>query len=199
MDALSQVVDALRCLPGVGPRSAQRMVLHLLQHHRQRGIHLAKCLQEAMQNVKNCNSCNNYTTFDLCNICSDLTRDDSKICVVESPTDVIAIEQAMVYKGKYFVLMGKISPINGIGPEEIKLDKLFTTVKNSNTINEVIMALAPSIEGQTTIHYITDMLKSLSIKVSQIAHGIPSGSDLNFLDSNTISSALRNRETLEPV
>ena len=196
MDALSQVVDALRCLPGVGPRSAQRMVLHLLQHHRQRGIHLANCLQEAMQNIKNCNSCNNYTTFDICNICSDLKRDDSKICVVESPTDVIAIEQAMVYKGKYFVLMGKISPINGIGPEEIKLNKLFVTVKNSNTINEVIIALAPSIEGQTTIHYITGMLKNLKVKISQIAHGIPSGSDLNFLDTSTISSALRNREIL---
>ncbi len=198
MDALSRVVEALKCLPGVGPKSAQRMVFHLLQHHRQRGMHLASCLQDAMQNVKNCDICNNYTTKEICDICRNETREKSKICVVESPTDVTAIEQASIFKGKYYILMGKISPLDGIGPENIGLDKLLKHVINSNEINEIIIALTPSIEGQTTIHYINEMLKehAPTVKVSKIAHGIPSGSDLNFLDSNTISSALRNREIL---
>ncbi len=196
MDALSRVVEALRCLPGVGPKSAQRMVFHLLQHHRQRGLHLAACLQDAMQNVKNCEICNNYTMQKTCDICQSETREKSKICVVESPTDVSAIEQASIFKGKYYVLMGKISPLDGIGPEDIGLDKLLKIITTSNEISEVIIALTPSIEGQTTIHYIHDMLKAHTVKISQIAHGIPSGSDLNFLDSNTISSALRNREVL---
>lgn len=201
MDALSRVIEALRCLPGVGPKSAQRMVFHLLQHQRQRGIDLAKCLQDAMQNIKNCNSCNNYTTQEICNICQNQARENSKICVVESPADIIAIEQSLTFKGKYFVLMGKISPIDGIGPEEIGLDKLLQVINSSIEITEVIIALSPSIEGQTTIHYIHEMLisKSKVTKISQIAHGIPSGSDLNCLDSNTISSALRNREILSQI
>lgn len=198
MDALLRVVEALRCLPGIGPKSAQRMVFHLLQHHRQRGIHLAACLQDAMINVKNCNICNNYTTLDVCNICQNETREKSKICVVESPTDVVAIEQSSIFKGKYYVLMGKISPIDGIGPENIGIDKFLELITKSNEITEVIFALTPSVEGQTTVHYIHEMLKTKTkkIKISQIAHGIPSGSDLNFLDSNTISSAMRNREIL---
>lgn len=198
MDALSRVIEALKCLPGVGPKSAQRMVFHLLHNHRQRGLHLASCLQEAMQNVKNCSICNNYTTKEVCDICYSEVREKSKICVVESPTDVMAIEQAAVFKGRYYVLMGKISPLDGIGPENIGLDRLLNLVTKSSEITEVIIALTPSIEGQTTVHFIHEMLKDKAhgIKISQIAHGIPSGSDLNFLDSNTISSALRNREVL---
>lgn len=198
MDALSKVIEALKCLPGVGPKSAQRMVFHLLHNHRQRGLHLAYCLQEAMQNVTNCIACNNYTTKEKCDICDNEAREKSKICVVESPTDVIAIEQASVFKGRYYVLMGKISPLDGIGPENIGLDRLLTLVTQSTEVTEVIIALTPSIEGQTTVHFIQEELKDKvpGVKISQIAHGIPSGSDLNFLDSNTISSALRNREVL---
>lgn len=198
MDALSRAIEALKCLPGVGPKSAQRMIFHLLHNHRQRGMNLALCLQEAMQNVKNCIMCNNYTIKEICDICDSDTRENSKICVVESPTDVMAIEQSAVFKGKYYVLMGKISPLDGIGPENIGLDKLLKLIVNSSEITEVIIALTPSIEGQTTVHFIHEMLKekAQAIKISQIAHGIPSGSDLNFLDSNTISSALRNREIL---
>lgn len=195
MDALSRAVEALRCLPGVGPKSAQRMVFHLLQHQRQRGLHLASCLQEAMQSIKNCSICNDYTTDEICHICSDSKRDATKLCIVESPTDVLAIEQTATFNGTYYVLMGKISPLDGIGPKEIGLPKVVMHVQNKQ-IQELIIALAPSIEGQTTAHYINDMLKNMPVKISQIAHGIPSGSDLNFLDSNTISSALRNRETL---
>ena len=195
MDTLDRVVEAFRCLPGVGPKSAQRMVFHLLQHQRQRGLELAFSLQEAMQNIKNCIICNDYTTSNLCKICDDTDRDDTKLCVVESPTDVLAIEQTTIFTGKYYVLMGKISPLDGIGPQEIGLPNLASHVKNAK-IREVIIALSPSIEGQTTLHYIHEMLRDTPVKISQIAQGIPSGSNLSFLDSNTISCALRNRELL---
>lgn len=193
MDILSRVVEAFRCLPGVGPKSAQRMVFHLLQHQRQRGLNLASCLREAMQNIKNCAVCNDYTTDHLCKICSNTDRDNSKLCVVESPTDVLAIEQTASFTGKYYVLMGKISPLDGVGPQEIGLPNLAEHVKNIK-VKEVIIALSPSIEGQTTLHYIHEMLKEIPVKISQIAQGIPSGSNISFLDSNTISCALRNRE-----
>lgn len=196
MDALSRVIEALKSLPGVGPKSAQRMAFYLLRHNRNKGIHLASCLQEAMLHVKNCGKCNNYTADVMCDICRNEARDKSKLCIVESPTDVIAIEQSGVFTGSYYVLMGKISPLDGIGPEDIGLDNLFQLINESQHIQEIIIALSPSVEGQTTVHYIFEMLKSKAIKLSQIAHGIPSGGDLNFLDSNTISSALRNREVL---
>lgn len=195
MDALSRLVDALRCLPGIGPKSAQRMVFQLLQHHRQRGLHLAACLEDAMQNVVHCHRCNNYTVQTLCAICQNPKRDESMICVVESPTDVMAIEQSGVYQGYYYVLMGKISPLDGIGPENIPLASLAERISNS-PIREVILALSPTIEGQTTIHFIRELLRPYTLNISQLAHGIPSGGELEFLDSHTISSALRNRATV---
>lgn len=195
MDAISCLVDALRCLPGIGPKSAQRMVFHLLQHQRQRGLHLASCLQTAMTKVLNCESCNNYSSEPLCNICSNPKRDKSKICIVEGPTDLNAIEQTKSFDGVYYVLMGRISPLDGIGPEDIGLDELIKRIVGNN-IKEIILALTPTIEGRTTIHFISEMLNSLNLKISQLAHGIPSGGELIFLDSNTISSALKNREIL---
>jgi recombination protein RecR len=195
MDALSRLVDALHALPGIGPKSAQRMVFHLLQHQRQRGIHLASCLKEAMTKISHCECCNNFTTQDKCDLCANPDRDEQSICIVEGPTDVIAIEQTSAFKGKYYVLMGRISPLDGIGPEDICLDNLLNHVLKVQA-KEVILALSPTIEGQTTIHFIQEMLHPHVHKISQLAHGIPSGSDLTFLDSNTISSALRNRETL---
>ncbi|MDF1757698.1 MAG: recombination mediator RecR [Legionellaceae bacterium] len=195
MDALAYLVDALRCLPGIGPKSAQRMVFHLLQHQRSRGLHLAACLEEAMTKIKHCQICNNYTNESICKTCSDEKRDKTKICIVEGPTDVIAIEQSNAFKGRYYVLMGRISPLDGIGPEDIGLDILLKHIGNTN-IQEVILALTPTIEGQTTVHFIKEMLKGHSVQISQLAHGIPSGGELTFLDSNTISSALKNRETL---
>lgn len=195
MDALSRLVDAFRCLPGVGPKSAQRMVFHLLQHQRQRGLHLADCLTQAMSSIHHCALCNNYTSQDLCTICQAPDRDPATLCVVEGPTDVIAIEQSMMYRGRYFVLMGKISPIDGIGPDDIGLDQLHSHVRKAD-ITEVILALSPSIEGQTTIHFIQERLRTEPITLTQLAHGIPSGGELAFLDGNTIGSALRNREKL---
>ncbi|MDP3704341.1 MAG: recombination mediator RecR [Legionellaceae bacterium] len=195
MDALSRLVDALRCLPGVGPKSAQRMVFHLLQHQRQRGLHLASCLEEAMRNVTHCVRCNNYTTQDLCFICNQNGRDSTILCVVESPTDVTAIEQSAAYRGGYYVLMGRISPLDGIGPNDIGLTRLQEHILKFG-IQEVILALSPTVEGQTTIHFIQELLRPHEVRISQLAHGIPSGGELAFLDGNTIGSAVRNREIL---
>ncbi|WP_133128725.1 recombination mediator RecR [Legionella nagasakiensis] len=195
MDALSRLVDALRCLPGVGPKSAQRMVFHLLQRQRQRGLHLAACLEDAMHNIRNCERCNNYTTNDFCSLCQNEERDQTILCVVESPADVAAIEQSRAFHGGYYVLMNKISPLDGIGPEDIGLSKLQHLIEREN-IKEVILALSPTIEGQTTVHFIHELLSTYSIRVSQLAHGIPSGGELEFLDGNTIGSALRNRAKL---
>lgn len=195
MDALKKLIDALRCLPGVGPKSAQRMAYYLLQHQRSKGIHLAFCLQNAMEKIKHCKRCNNYTEMEYCQICQDSSRDHSLLCIVETPSDITAIEQTQLYKGTYFVLMGKISPIDGIGPEDLGLSRLVELVKN-NSISEVILALSPSIEGQTTVHFIWELLSKLPLRISQLAHGIPSGGELELLDATTIGSALRNRAVL---
>lgn len=195
MNALTRLVEALRCLPGVGPKSAQRMVFHLLQYNREQGLRLASCLKDAMHNVHHCLKCNNHTTDELCVICRDKERDQSTLCVVETPADVAAIEQSSVYRGRYYVLMGKISPLDGIGPDEINLPKLQALVVHDN-IQEIILALSPTIEGQTTIHFIQELIRPLNVQVTQLAQGIPTGGELEFLDSTTISSALRNRAIL---
>lgn len=195
MDVLTRLVDALRILPGVGPKSAQRMVFHLLQNQRQQGLLLAECLENAMNNIGQCETCNTYTETPLCRICQNHNRENHMLCVVENPADVLAIEQTNAYKGKYFVLMGKISPLDGIGPDDIALPKLKETIENQG-VREVILALSPSIEGQTTIHFIHQLLQNQPITISQLAHGIPSGGELEFLDSNTIGNALRNRALL---
>lgn len=194
MDTLSKLVNALRCLQGVGPKSAQRMVFHLLQHQRERGLHLATCLEDAMLNIIHCKRCNNYTTLDVCTICSNEKRTMDTLCIVEGPADVTAIEQSGAYQGYYYVLMGKISPLDGIGPEEIGLPRLEKHVL-THKIKEVILALSPTIEGQTTMHFIRERLKPHVFNITQLAHGIPSGGELEFLDSNTISNALKNRAT----
>lgn len=189
---LSSLVEAFRCLPGVGPKSAQRMVYHLLQHQRQRGLNLASCLEQAMNQIRHCERCANYTEQNLCMLCQNPSRDSSLLCVVESPADVSAIEQSNAFQGKYFVLMGKISPLDGLGPDDIGLPRLKNLIIQEN-IKEVILALSPSVEGQTTIHFIHQLLRDQPINITQLAHGIPSGGELEFLDGNTIGNALRNR------
>lgn len=192
MDILTRLVEALRCLPGVGPKSAQRMVFHLLQHQRQRGLHLAACLEQAMNKIQHCQRCTNYSEQAFCTICQNPHRDGSVLCVVENPADVAAIEQSNAFQGKYFVLMGKISPLDGLGPEDIGLPRLKQLIIEEN-IKEVILALSPSVEGQTTIHFIHQLLRDQPVNMTQLAHGIPSGGELEFLDGNTIGNALRNR------
>lgn len=195
VDTLNRLVDALRCLPGVGPKSAQRMVFHLLQHQRQRGLHLASCLEHAMNRIQHCQRCNNYTEQDRCTLCQNPTRDATVLCIVESPADVSAIEQSHSFNGTYFVLMGKISPLDGLGPDELHLPQLKQLIIEEQ-IKEVIIALSPSIETQTTIHFIHQLLREEPVHISQLAHGIPSGGELEFLDGNTIGNALRNRAAI---
>lgn len=195
MDTLNRLVEALRCLPGVGPKSAQRMVFHLLQHQRQRGLHLAACLEQAMTQIQHCQRCNSYTEQDFCSLCQNPNRDATVLCIVESPADIYAIEQSNAFQGTYFVLMGKISPLDGLGPEDIGLPKLKALI-NQEEIKEVIIALSPSIEAQTTMHFINQLLRDEQINISQLAHGIPSGGELEFLDGNTIGNALRNRAAI---
>lgn len=195
MDTLNRLVEAFRCLPGVGPKSAQRMVFHLLQHQRQRGLNLAACLEQAMKDISHCQRCNNYTEQTLCTLCQNSNRDSSLLCVVESPADVSAIEQSNAFQGKYFVLMGKISPLDGLGPDDIGLPRLKNLIIEEN-IKEIILALSPSVEGQTTVHFINQLLREEPVNISQLAHGIPSGGELEFLDGNTIGNALRNRAVI---
>lgn len=195
MDALNRLVDALRCLPGVGPKSARRMVYHLLLHQRPRGLHLADCLREAMQKLGHCVRCNNYTEHDLCTICQNPARDLTTLCVVESPSDVLAIEQSHAFGGGYFVLMGKISPLDGLTADDIGLPRLQHLVV-SEQINEVILALSPTVEGQITNHCIRDLFREHPVQITQLAHGIPAGGELEFLDGITIGSALRNRAVM---
>ena len=195
MDTLSRLIDALRCLPGVGPKSAQRMAFHLLQHQRPRGLHLASSLEAAMQTVRHCSQCNNYTDHTLCKLCQNTEREQHVLCVVESPADVFAIEQSHAHTGQYYILMGKISPLDGIGPDDIALDGLKNRIASGN-ITEVILALSPTVEGQTTIHFIQALLDPYHIQISQPAHGIPVGGEFEYLDGNTISRALSNRAIL---
>lgn len=197
MDTLSNLINALRYLPGIGPKSAQRIAYHLLQgdKNREKANLLAYHIQNAMQNIHHCLSCNNYTENDYCRICVDNTRDSHLLCVVESPSDVLAIEQSQAYRGHYYVLMGKISPINGIGPDDIALNGLVQRIEQKN-VKEIILALSPTVEGQTTIHFIQSLLKPYMLSMTQLAHGIPVGGELEFLDAHTISSALKNRGVL---
>lgn len=195
MNALNRLIGSLRCLPGIGPKTAQRMAYHLLQHQRERGLELAMCLEEAMRNIQHCKQCNNFTEDPLCELCKNTHRDPSVLCIVENPVDIVAIEQSSIYQGYYFVLMGKISPLDGMGPEDIHLPQLAERLKKT-PVKEVILALSPTIEGQTTAHFIHELLKDHTIQVSQLAQGIPLGGELEMLDSKTIRCALQNRATI---
>lgn len=188
---LDQVIEAFRCLPGVGPKSAQRMLLYLLERDRDGGRRLASVLTEAMQKIGNCRTCRNLTEAELCGICSDKSRESAILCVVETPADVIAIEQSASYRGQYFVLMGTLSPIEGRGPEEIGVQELVNRCRSG--INEVIIAVSSTVEGEATAHYISEALKSLSVTVSRIAQGIPLGGELEFVDGGTLSHAIEGR------
>lgn len=189
---LSRLITALRCLPGVGPKSAQRMAYYLLNNQREKGLLLASCLHDAMMNMKHCDRCNNLTSQSLCYLCVNPSRDAGLLCVVETPADMLAIEQSQAFNGYYYILMGKISPMDGIGPEQIGLHRLHARLK-SEPIRELIIALSPSVEGQTTGYFISELVKDQEIKLTQLAHGIPSSAELEYLDGNTIGSALRNR------
>ncbi|MEM9257317.1 MAG: recombination mediator RecR [Pseudomonadota bacterium] len=194
--ALQKLVDALRCLPGVGPKSAQRMTLHLLERDREGAAALAAALTEAVEQVGHCERCRNFTEHPICEICSDPRRDHTTVCVVETPADVMAIEQSGSYRGVYFVLMGHLSPIDGIGPEEIGLDRFHERVL-AEGIEEVILATNPTVEGEATAYYLTELLQDAGVKVSRIAHGVPLGGELEYVDGSTLAHALAGRRLVE--
>ncbi|HEY3698815.1 MAG TPA: recombination mediator RecR [Spongiibacteraceae bacterium] len=193
---IDQLVQALRCLPGVGPKSAQRMAFHLLERNRESGLQLAEMLQVALTQVGHCTQCHTLSELDICGICADPRRDQTTLCVVESPADVLALEQAGGYRGVYFVLMGHLSPIDGIGPEEIGIDGLIERVREQQ-VKEVILATNPTVEGEATAYYITEQVKARGVLVSRIAHGVPLGGELEYVDSGTLAHALNGRRAVE--
>ena len=192
---IDQLIDALRILPGVGVKSAQRMALQLLEKNREGAFKLAEAVNEAATKVGKCQQCRTLTEHNLCDICSDPSRSDSQLCVVENPADLFAIEQAGGYRGKYFVLLGHLSPIDGIGPEQLGIDKLIERLQ-SKQVNELILATNLTVEGEATAHFIADKAKSLGVEVSRIAYGVPMGGELEYVDGGTLNLALQSRKTL---
>jgi recombination protein RecR len=193
---LTQLIEALRCLPGVGPKTAQRMALHLLERNRDGGLRLSGVLIDAMQKIGRCKQCRDLTELEVCSICANPRRDQSKLCIVESPVDVLAIEQATAYKGRYFVLLGRLSPLDGIGPAELGLDQLAERLEN-DTPDEMIVATNPTVEGEATSYYLQRMAKTHNIRVSRIAHGVPLGGELEYTDQSTLAHAFGSRLLIE--
>lgn len=192
---ITDLIKALRVLPGVGPKSAQRMALHLLEHERDAALSLASSLNSAVDNVSQCQTCRNLTEEVQCQICSNHRRDQSLLCVVESPADVVAIEQSATFSGVFFVLHGKLSPIDGIGPKEIGIDKLEERFA-LGVVKEVVIATNPTMEGEATAHYIAEKAKKYDLKASRIAHGVPLGGELEYIDGGTLAHALSSRRAL---
>lgn len=194
--ALDALIEALRCLPGVGPKSAQRMALHLLERDRPGAVALSRALAEAAERVGRCERCRNLAEAQLCVICADPRRDKTLLCVVETPGDILAIEQAGGFRGQYFVLMGHLSPIDGIGPEEIGLPLLEAQAREGE-LQEVILATNPTVEGEATAYYLTRMLEPLVPRLSRIAHGVPLGGELEYVDGSTLAHAFSGRQTVQ--
>ncbi len=198
IDPLQNAIDALACLPGVGPKSASRMVYHLLLQDRPSALKIAATLQAAVQEVGHCKKCHTLTHLDLCEICADSTRDESRLCIIETPADQAALEKTGVYKGYYFVLMGKLSPHEGIGPHDIgmaNLLNLFQPIESGqNSIKEVIIATNFTAEGEVTAHVIAQALKARGVAVTRLARGIPAGSELEYVDLSTIAHAIVDRK-----
>jgi recombination protein RecR len=193
--ALEQLIEALRCLPGVGPKSALRMAYHLMQRDRKGAGQLSYSLQHALDTIGHCQLCNNFSEQPVCALCKTEKRESSMLCVVEMPTDLMMLEQTQSYAGMYFVLMGRLSPIDGIGPKEIHLDKLLKRVQDG-IVKEVILATNYTSEGEATAHYISEMVKARGIAVSRIARGLPMGGEIEYVDSGTLSTALIERKTV---
>jgi recombination protein RecR len=189
---LERLVQALRVLPGVGPRSAQRMAFHLLQHERAGADELARALTDALASVQRCAECNNFSEQEVCSLCSSSRRDRALLCVVETPADLAMVEQTLSYSGMYFVLMGRLSPLDGVGPRDIGLDRLLARAANGE-VQEVILATNFTNEGEATAHYIAEMLRARSVKATRIARGVPLGGELEYVDAGTISQALLDR------
>ncbi|MBV1776225.1 recombination mediator RecR [Burkholderiaceae bacterium DAT-1] len=194
--ALDALIDALKVLPGVGPRSAQRMAYHLMQRDREGAGSLARSIQYALMTLRHCQRCNNYTEAEICDLCSDSARDRSKLCVVEMPADLLMIEQTLAYKGLYFVLMGRLSPLDGIGPADVHFDQLLGRARDG-IVEEVILSTNFTVEGEATAHYLGEALRAAGLQVSRIARGLPVGGELEHVDSGTLAQALIERRPVE--
>jgi recombination protein RecR len=192
---LSQLIQAFKVLPGIGEKSAQRMAFYLLEKNREGGLNLAKLISTSVEKIRNCSNCRNLTEDMVCEICSDERRDKKIICVVESPSDVIAIEKSGSFKGKYFVLMGRLSPIDGVTPQDLGIPKLVENI-NSSAVQEVIIATSPTIEGDATSFYIKDQLTENNILISRIAYGVPMGGELEYVDNTTLGRAIQGRREI---
>ena len=193
---VDSLIEAFQCLPGVGPKSAQRMVLHLLERNKNAGLILANTLSNALETVDKCSNCRIFTEDEFCQICSNEKRNKKQICVVESVSDVFAIELSNQFTGQYFILHGHLSPIDDIGPEELGLEKLFTRVREEG-IEEIILATNSTLEGETTSHYIYDKIKNIeNLKVTKLARGVPLGGELEYVDRGTIMHAFSGRQNI---
>jgi recombination protein RecR len=192
---LKELIQSLCCLPGVGPKSAQRMAFHLLQRNRDGAVQLSRILAQAMAEIGHCHECRTLTETELCEVCSNNLRDEELLCVVESPADVWIIDQATTFKGKYFVLHGRLSPLDGIGPDQLGFDLLEQRMANGK-IKEVILATNSTVEGQATAHFIGEVAAKFDIRATRIAHGVPMGGELEFIDSSTLSHAFNGRREI---
>ncbi len=190
---LNELIDSFRCLPGVGPKSAQRMALHLLQRDRAGGARLAAVLAEAVQSIGHCRLCRTLTEDEVCALCRNDSRDDTLLCVVENPSDVLALEQATGYRGRYFVLGGRLSPLDGIGPAELGMDQLRQRLDELRP-KELILATTTTVEGEATAHYISELAAQRAIATSRIAHGVPLGGELEYVDGGTLAHAFAGRQ-----
>lgn len=193
---VEDLLDALRCLPGVGSRTAQRMALHLLDRDRDGGGRLAAVLERAVREIRNCARCRNFTTDEICVICASPRRSDTVLCVVESPGDVLALEQATGYEGRYFVLLGRLSPLDGIGPEELGLDVLERRLADQ-PVEEIIIATNTTVEGEATAHYLHELAAARGIRVSRLAQGVPLGGELEHTDRSTLAHAFALRQAMK--
>jgi recombination protein RecR len=193
---LERLLAALRVLPGVGPRSAQRMAFHLLQHEREGAAELAQALASALETVRRCVKCNNFSEEEVCALCRSPRRDASLLCVVETPADLAMVEQTYAYSGMYFVLMGRLSPLDGVGPRDIGLDRLQARAADGE-VHEIILATNFTNEGEATAHYIAEMLRPRGVRVTRLARGVPAGGELEYVDAGTISQALLERREIE--
>ena len=193
---IDQLIEAFCCLPGVGPKSAQRMALHLLERNREGGNKLSEALQAAIEHVGNCKDCRTFTEEDLCRICASHSRNKKICCVVETPADIFAIEQSGTFRGVYYVLMGHLSPIDGIGPEQLGINRLVEKVGEQG-IEELIVACNPTVEGDATAYYIAEQFRQASVVVTRIAHGVPVGGELEFVDGGTLTHAFTGRKVME--
>ena len=193
---LVRMIDALRCMPGVGRKSAQRIAFHLLERDREGAAALASALRDAVQGIGHCKRCRMFSEHELCSICSASGRDETQLCVVESPADVMAVEEATGFRGLYFVLMGHLSPLDGIGPEELGLGLLEERLAEG-VVNEMIIATNPTVEGDATAHYLAEMASGHDVQASRIAHGVPLGGELEYVDGGTLSHAFYGRRVVD--